>query len=68
MLWRVAWRSWHTGYEGHGEPTTYENAKTWADYGNRKWGKDIYHWPEPVPSDEEVAEALASMTNATQTR
>ena len=39
-LYRVAWKCVSTGMEGHGEYTTYEEAKEWADHGNRKWGTD----------------------------
>ena len=41
-LYRVAWKCVETGMEGHGDYTTYEEAKEWADYGNRKWGTDLW--------------------------
>ena len=41
-LYRVAWRCVETGMEGHGDYTTYEEAKEWADHGNRKWGTDVW--------------------------
>jgi hypothetical protein len=39
-LYRVVWRCVSTGMKGHGDYTTYAEAKEWADHGNRKWGTD----------------------------
>lgn len=39
-LYRVAWRCVETGIVGHGDYTTYAEAKEWVDHGNRKWGTD----------------------------
>ena len=41
-LYRVAWRCVETGMEGHGEYVSYGEAKEWADYGNQKWGTDLW--------------------------
>lgn len=53
-LYRVAWRSKHTGATGHGQWTTHRDRVDAAlRDAEKKWSRDLDHWREeaggPVP-------------------
>ena len=41
-LYRVVWKCVATGLEGSGDYVSLEAAKEWSEYGNRKWGSDLW--------------------------
>ena len=44
----VYWKSLLTGYEGHGEPLTKQNAEAAVERGNKEFAGIINHWIEVI--------------------
>ena len=42
---RVAWKSRHTGFTGHGEYIPQKIAEAALAQANGMFGKDLEHWP-----------------------
>ena len=55
-MYRIAWRSKHTGYEGNGEYCfkTLEDVTREVECANNKRSQDVFHWFEKEPNEDQI--------------